>query len=360
MIQRKCCLLGFGLQALPGFSALGPLGLVGLALGLFGVFPTAATAAPVIKPQVIRSYPHSPEAFTQGLELFDGKFYESTGLNGRSSLRRVEPTTGEVELQVDLPGNEFGEGMTLVGDDIYQITWRQRVAHVYNRKDFSKKGDFQYAGEGWGLCFDGVSLVMSDGSNLLTLRNPADFRATAQLSVEDDAGAIRNLNELECVGQEVYANVWMTNTVLRIDAGTGQVLTKIDASGLLSPEEARGADVLNGIAYDPNTRHFFLTGKLWPKVFEVELPGLPPSTAAGGAVSSAAAAASNPPSTPGNTAGAPDPSAARVTVAQHGRGCACEVGSRPRPAGVGFPALFGVLAAGAWRTRRRANGSKRR
>jgi len=231
-------------------------------------------AAPTVKPVVVRALPHDPRAYTQGLLLHAGRFYESTGIRGRSSLRRVVPDSGVVEREIDLSDEYFGEGLALVGDRLIQLTWKNQVAFVYDL-DFTRLTSFQYTGEGWGLCFDGKRLVMSDGSSRLSFRDPATFEELGGVEVKLDGEPVTQLNELECVGHEVFANVWLTNWIVRIDPSSGRVLTAIDASDLLTEEEARHADVLNGIAYDPSTRHFFLTGKLWPKLFEVRIDADP-------------------------------------------------------------------------------------
>jgi len=229
-----------------------------------------AALAHTVKPVVVRTLPHDPRAYTQGLLLHDGRFYESTGVRGRSSLRRVMPQSGVVENEVDLSDEYFAEGLALAGDRLIQLTWKNQVAFVYDL-DFTRLTSFDYGGEGWGLCFDGKRLIMSDGSSRLTFRDPATFEELGGVEVTLDGEPVTELNELECVGHEVFANVWLTNRIVRIDATSGRVLTTIDAAGLLTEEEARHADVLNGIAYDPVSRHFFLTGKLWPKLFEVSL-----------------------------------------------------------------------------------------
>ena len=239
----------------------------------------ALAAAPVVRPRVLAQYPHDANAFTQGLLLHGGAFYESTGLRGRSSLRRVEPTTGSVLYDIELSASEFGEGLARVDDRLIQLTWQEHVAHVYDLETFDHITDYTYDTEGWGLCFDGHRLVLSDGSDQLFFRDPANFALVGSVSVADDGVPIEQLNELECVRGLVLANVWMTDTIVVIDPKTGQVLERVDASGLLSEGEKTSADVLNGIAHDASTGHFYLTGKLWPKLFEVELE-LPPAAPA--------------------------------------------------------------------------------
>jgi len=223
-------------------------------------------------PEVIASYPHDAQAFTQGLLLEGGYFYESTGLYGRSSLREVVPETGEVLRLLPLPEEYFAEGLALVGDRLIQLTWREGEALVYDRETFEHLDTFSYEGEGWGLCFDGESLYMSDGSDTLYRRDPESFEVTGEVRVTLRGEGVRNLNELECALDHVYANVWQEDRIVKIDKASGRVVEEIDASGLLSADErAQLAPdaVLNGIAYNPARDTFYLTGKLWPKVFEV-------------------------------------------------------------------------------------------
>ncbi len=245
-------------------------GMALVALPLLVAWP--ADAVPTVSPDVLASWPHDPEAFTQGLVLHCGLFYESTGLYGRSSVRQVDPHTGDVLRIEQLSAAEFGEGLSLVDNRLIQITWKNGIAHEYERDSFHLLQNFEYAGEGWGLCYDGNRLVMSDGSSELFFRDPESFELLGQVTVTVDGNPVLQLNELECVGNLVYANVWMTNWILRIDPVSGQVLSRVDASGLLTPEEAGEADVLNGIAYHPTSQHFFIGGKLWPRMFEVRLP----------------------------------------------------------------------------------------
>lgn len=230
-----------------------------------------APATPTLQPRLLAEYPHDSDAFTQGLVHFKGSFYESTGLRGRSSLRRVEPATGSVVRDVELAATEFGEGLARVGDRLIQLTWQEHVAHVYDLENFELTGDHAYDGEGWGLCFDGHRLVMSDGSDQLFFRDPESFELLGSQPVTDAGVSVTKLNELECADGLVLANVWMTDSIVVIDPKTGRVLQRVDAHGLLTDAEAASADVLNGIAHDETTGHFYLTGKLWPKVFEVEL-----------------------------------------------------------------------------------------
>jgi glutaminyl-peptide cyclotransferase len=214
--------------------------------------------------------PHDRSAFTQGLLIHAGAYYESTGMQGQSSLRHVDIESGKVLRRVDLERPHFGEGLALVGEELFQLTWTEGKAFVYDVFSFRRVRELSYAGEGWGLCFDGVHLVMSDGSDRLTFRDPRTFAVVRELSVTAAGKPLRRLNELECVGETIYANVWTTEEIAAIDRAGGRVTAMIDASGLLTPAEDRGTDVLNGIAHDKRSGRFFITGKYWPKVFEVE------------------------------------------------------------------------------------------
>jgi glutamine cyclotransferase len=229
------------------------------------------------KVRVVDSFPHDPRAYTQGLLSFGDQLFESTGLRGRSSLREVDLATGRVLRQVELPDALFGEGLALVGPNLVQLTWTSGVARVYDRKTFRLLEEYRYSTQGWGLCFDGKRLVMSDGSSTLFFRDPRTFELQGQVNVRAAGEPRERLNELECVGNRVYANVYGTDWILEIDPGSGAVTTAIDASGLLGADEKRGADVLNGIAYRMGSGTFLLTGKLWPRLFEVEFVEPPAS-----------------------------------------------------------------------------------
>ncbi len=230
-----------------------------------------APAPPSFRLEVVHVYPHDPRAFTQGLLFLDGKLYESTGLYARSSVRRVDLASGMVEREASPPADFFGEGLARVGQRLIQLTWKNGKALVWDLSTLKKQSEFSYDGEGWGLCFDGRHLVMSDGSDRLTLRNPTSFAREGEVRVRLAGKPLGNLNELECSGGVVYANVWQDNHIARIDARSGTVTAWIDASGLLDPREAAGADVLNGIAEMASTGHLLVTGKLWPHVYEVEV-----------------------------------------------------------------------------------------
>mgnify|MGYP001323175682 CR=1 FL=1 len=244
-----------------------------------------ATAAPVelLTVEIVAEFPHDPNAYTQGLLLHDGEFYESAGQYGESDLRRVDPDTGEVQQQVEVPEQYFAEGLALVDDRLIQITWKEETALVYDRETFEQVDTFDYTGEGWGLCYDGRQLVMSDGTEKLTLRAPETFEATDTVTVLLDGeplsawsfqGApLSQLNELECVGDTVYANVWYTDIILRIDMPSAVVTGVIFAGDLLPQADwmtlRNEGGVLNGIAYNAEADTFYITGKLWPKLFEV-------------------------------------------------------------------------------------------
>jgi glutamine cyclotransferase len=235
------------------------------------VSPTPAIAAPrPMRVKVLRTLPHDPRAFTQGLLIHAGTFYESTGMQGESSLRNVEIDSGKVLRRISLDRAFFGEGLALAGDRLVQLTWTSKKAFVYDLFSFQKIGELTYDGEGWGLCFDGNQLVMSNGSDRLSFRDPQTFAVGREVAVTRGGKPLKKLNELECVGDLIYANVWRKDEIVAIEAKTGNVTATIDASGLLTVQESNGVDVLNGIAYDKRSGHFFITGKWWPKMFEVE------------------------------------------------------------------------------------------
>ncbi len=235
--------------------------------------PATIPAEPVsVEPVVMRALPHDPGAFTQGLVLRDGVFYESTGLYGESTVRIVDPGTGRVVRSRSLGEEFFGEGLELVGDRLIQLTWKEGTAFVWDAETLAPLGTFSYDGEGWGLCAQEDRLVMSDGSSRLTFRDPATFEPVGRVEVLRAGEPVEWINELECVEGLVYANVWQTEEIVIIDPGTGKVVGQIDASSLLDRlGSTDGIDVLNGIAYDSGDRSFYLTGKLWPEIFQVRL-----------------------------------------------------------------------------------------
>lgn len=228
-------------------------------------------AAPAVhlRVEVVQTYPHDPQAFTQGLLLHGDTLFESTGLVGRSSLRQVELATGKVLRQIDVPLPYFAEGLALAGDRLIQLTWQHGTAFVYDPISFSERGRLTYGGEGWGLTYDGKQLIMSDGSDELAFRDANNFQELRRLEVTRDGRPVTRLNELEWVGGKVYANIWTTSEIVAIDPVDGRVSATIDAAGLLTREEAAKADVLNGIAHDAKSGDFLITGKLWPKLFRV-------------------------------------------------------------------------------------------
>ncbi|MCS7089091.1 MAG: glutaminyl-peptide cyclotransferase, partial [Thermoflexales bacterium] len=222
--------------------------------------------------EVVAVYPHDPQAFTQGLVYAEGRLFESTGLWGRSSLREVQLESGVVLRQHNLAPEFFGEGLALVGDRLIQLTWQNGVGFVYDRDTFALLAEWRYSTEGWGLTFDGQHLIMSDGTPVLRFLDPQRFEVVRTVHVRDGDRAVERLNELEFIEGEVWANVWQTDWIARIDPRDGRVVGWVDLSGLL-PEADRQqpVDVLNGIAYDAQNKRVFVTGKLWPKLFEIRL-----------------------------------------------------------------------------------------
>lgn len=230
-----------------------------------------ARAVEQLAVKVIERLPHDASAFTQGLHWHQGVLYESTGLYGASSLRKVNPLTGEVLASVGLERAYFGEGLARVGQQLIQLTWRKGQALVYDLESLALVRVFEYSGEGWGLCFDGDSLWMSDGSNRLYQRDPNDFTMIKQLNVTLHKEPVPQLNELACVGEHIYANVWKEPYLVRINKATGQVDAVIDASNLVAESgQSHPESVLNGITYDEQAQVFYLTGKRWPTVFKVQ------------------------------------------------------------------------------------------
>jgi glutamine cyclotransferase len=257
-----------------GFRGLCPLYLAGLLVLLSPLATWAAetATAPVHRYRVVASYPHDPKAFTQGLSYEGGLLYEGTGMRGRSTVRRVDLATGKVLASKALPGALFGEGIALCGDRLVQLTWRAHKGFVYDKKSLQRRGGFAYDSEGWGLTRYGKRLVMSDGSATLRFLDPRTFAVTGSVVVRDGDHPVMRLNELEAVQGKLLANVWRTDRIAVIDPASGRVTAWIDLAGLLKPEDRRGwVDVLNGIAYDPAGDRLFVTGKLWPKVFQIDV-----------------------------------------------------------------------------------------
>ena len=233
----------------------------------------ARAAVPEYGYRVVHAYPHDPGAFTEGLFYLNGFLYESTGLEGRSSIRRETLGTGEVQQSRPVPPQYFGEGIVAWKDRLIELTWRSHVGFVYDLKTFAPRAEFQYPGEGWALTRDDRRLIMSDGTSELRFLDPETLQETGRVRVTDEGHPVDQLNELEYVKGEVYANIWQTNRIARIDPATGKVVGWIDLAGLLGDADRGSApvDVLNGIAYDAKGDRLFVTGKLWPKLYEIKL-----------------------------------------------------------------------------------------
>ena len=222
-----------------------------------------------LEPEVLAEYPHDTSAYTQGLLWRDGILYESTGKYGSSALRKVDLESGRVLQSHHLGDSYFGEGLERVGDRLIQLTWDEKVAFVYDLETFQLLDTLSYRGEGWGLCFDGERLFMSNGSDTLLVREPQQFLVVDRKRVTLEGRPVSNLNELECVDGSVWANIWNSDRIVRIDPADGRVTAVVDASNLYPTRDGSGEDVLNGIAYIPERRAFLLTGKNWPRIFEV-------------------------------------------------------------------------------------------
>jgi glutamine cyclotransferase len=237
---------------------------------------TTAFAAPGIPTydfKVVRSYPHDPEAFTEGLLYRDGFLYESTGLTGKSSIRKVNLETGKVVQSKDIPPQYFGEGLTVWNDTLVGLTWQTQTGFVFDLKTFEMRSQFAYPGEGWGLTQNGKELIMSDGTAVLRFLDPKTFLEVRRIKVTADGIAVPQLNELEVVGDEIFSNIWHTNTIARIDPSNGKIVGWIDL-GKLYPNAGKGPtgeNVMNGIAYDAEKKRLFVTGKLWPKIYEIKI-----------------------------------------------------------------------------------------
>jgi glutamine cyclotransferase len=235
--------------------------------------PTANTPAPIYGYQIVKTYAHDPNAFTEGLFFHKGLLYESTGLEGQSDIRKVRLETGEVLQKRALPPQYFGEGIIAWKDRLIELTWQSHVGFVYDLETFTPKARFTYPGEGWALTTDGRRIIMSDGTAELRFLDPDSLKETGRLKVTDRGRPVNNLNELEWVKGEIYANIWQADRIARIDPASGRVLGWIDLSGLLNPALAtvRRPDVLNGIAYDAARDRLFVTGKFWPLLYEIKL-----------------------------------------------------------------------------------------
>lgn len=232
----------------------------------------AAGHAPIYTYEIVHTFPHERDAFTQGLVFLDGILIESTGLYQQSSLRKVELETGKVLQRVQVPAQYFAEGLAVLGGKAYQLTWQNGKGFVYDLQTLRLEREFYYTGEGWGLTSDGQSLILSDGTDQIRFLDPLTFDVQRTIRVSDHGRPVAFLNELEYVKGEIFANVWRTRFVVRIDPASGKVLDAIDFGGLLAPADFTATtDVLNGIAYDAKGDRLFVTGKCWPKLFEVRI-----------------------------------------------------------------------------------------
>ena len=221
--------------------------------------------------EVVASYKHDNQSYTQGLQFENGKFYESAGLYDESSLRYVDVKTGNVLRKKAIDSVYFAEGLTIVGDSLYQLTWREQTGFIYNKNTFEQIGVFTYPTEGWGMCYDGTYLIVSDGTEYLYFYEPKSMSLHHKIAVYDNLGTVSSLNELEFVQGFVYANIYTTDKIVKINPNNGKVAAEIDFSDLLPEQFRNDVDVLNGIAWNPETDHFYITGKLWPRLFEVRL-----------------------------------------------------------------------------------------
>ena len=254
------------------FRFSSPRWLACLAVATCAPNARAQAAAPEYGYSIVRSYPHDPNAFTEGLFYLNGLLYESTGLEGRSSIRKVRLETGQVLQERDIAPQYFGEGIVSWRDRLIELTWRSQVGFVYDLASFRPERQFSYAGEGWALTSDGRRLIMSDGTPELRFLDPETLRETGRLLVTDDGRPVENLNELEWVKGEIFANIWQTDRIARIDPRSGRVVGWIDLRGLLPDADRTGrTDVLNGVAYDRTHDRLFVTGKLWPKLYQIRL-----------------------------------------------------------------------------------------
>ena len=270
--QKRATRRGLALGA-TGLLALAGCG-TGEAEALDEVKATDAPGVEALKVEVIETYDHDAGSFTQGLQLAEHPehgtvLYESAGLYGESDVRITDPGTGDVLATQDLPAEQFAEGLTLTDTDLWQITWQEHTAHRRDPVTLDILESVAYEGEGWGICYDGEQLVMSDGSSTLTFRDPKTFEVIGTVDVTLDGEPVAQINELECVDGQVWANLWQTDQIVRIDPATGEVGAVVDAAGLLPEEDSAGADVLNGIAAAEEEGTFYLTGKHWPRLFLV-------------------------------------------------------------------------------------------
>jgi glutamine cyclotransferase len=244
-----------------------------LLMSTIGFFASQrAAAVPTFGYQVVRSFPHDRAAFTQGLIVRDGFLYEGTGREGRSALRKVKLETGEIIQSKSLDPQYFGEGITDWKGSLIQLTWRHEIGFVYDLNTFERTRTFGYKGEGWGLTHDDSRLILSDGTAQLRFIDPSTLKETGRITVRDPGGPVQHLNELEYIKGEIFANIWLTDRIARISPKDGRVTGWIDLTGLMSAAERGTSDaVLNGIAYDAAGDRLFVTGKLWPRIFEIKL-----------------------------------------------------------------------------------------
>lgn len=232
---------------------------------------SSTPAVPVFSYQVVNTFPHDKTAFTEGLQFVDGAMYESTGMEGTSWVRRYDLTTGAVQAEHVIDKQYFGEGSVVLADKIVSVTWKNQKGFIYDRATLAPKGEFTYQGEGWGMTTDGQKVFMSDGSSAIRIMDPGTLAETGEIKVTMNGRPVDQLNELEFIKGEIWANVFQTDRIVRIDPATGKVNSVVYLANLLSPQERQGVDVLNGIAYDASGDRIFVTGKYWPKIFEIKL-----------------------------------------------------------------------------------------
>lgn len=225
---------------------------------------------PKLKYKVLNTHPHDPQAFTQGLEIYKDNLYEGTGLYGRSSLRKIKLASGKILKEINLNNNFFGEGITILNNKIYQLSWNENTAFVYDL-NFNLIHKFKYQGEGWGLTNDNTNLIMSNGSKYLFFRNPKTFNIIKKIAVHNNNNEIKNINELEYLNGFVYANIWQTDYIIKINVDNGKIKSYLDLKNILNQDYDKKINVLNGIAYDKKNNSFLVTGKLWPKIFRIKI-----------------------------------------------------------------------------------------
>ncbi len=232
-------------------------------------------SAPNVGFDIVNTFPHDHEAFTEGLQYYNGFLYESTGLNEHSHLRKLDLKTGKTLQNFDLDKQYFGEGITILNSKIYQLTYTSHIGFIYDLKTFKKLGSWNYQGEGWALTNDGTNIIMSNGSSNILYLDPNSLAIIKTIQVTDGGLPVERLNELEYIRGEIWANIWQIDRIARIDPSSGKVIAWLDCANLITPEEQQHADVLNGIAYDQQNDRVFITGKLWTKIFEIKLKSKP-------------------------------------------------------------------------------------